>query len=250
MPSHFGHVQLFATLLSVAHQAPLSMGFSRQEYWSGLPCPPPGDLPNPEMEPVLAGRFFTAEPPGKPILWVTNLYSLVSHKWACLVENHTRKVKDIHLSPMSGITVFCSCKLNPQLQLVVLSLSHTHTQTHTHTHTGPEEIQGEEYLSEGQQITQGLLGEPSPEPHCCIALTLCSPHSHLPRKVLLPSFPGCRLQNCLSDEITPKQDCKLVPSLPLTGWSEVAACGANLRKMLKPGFGSAGRTVILGECCL
>ena len=39
------------TLWTVAHQAPLSMGFSRQEYWSGLPCPPPGDLPNPEIKP-------------------------------------------------------------------------------------------------------------------------------------------------------------------------------------------------------
>ena len=50
-------------------QAPLSMGFSRQEYWSRLPFPPPGDLPSPGMEPsshVLAGRFFTAESPGKP----------------------------------------------------------------------------------------------------------------------------------------------------------------------------------------
>ena len=40
------HVRLFATPWIVARQAPLSMGFSRQEYWSGLPCPPPGDLPN------------------------------------------------------------------------------------------------------------------------------------------------------------------------------------------------------------
>ena len=55
------------TLRTVAHQAPLSMGFSRQEYWSGLPCPSPGDLPDPGIEPVsltspalaLAGRFFT-----------------------------------------------------------------------------------------------------------------------------------------------------------------------------------------------
>ena len=46
------HVQLFATLWTVAHQAPLSMGFSRPEYWSGLPCPPPGDLPNPGTEPM------------------------------------------------------------------------------------------------------------------------------------------------------------------------------------------------------
>ena len=46
------HVQLFVTPWTVAHQAPLSMGFSWQEYWSGLPFPPPGDLPNPEIEPM------------------------------------------------------------------------------------------------------------------------------------------------------------------------------------------------------
>ena len=53
-----------------AHQAPLSMEFSRQEYWSGLPFPPPGDLPDPgtePMSPALAARFFTTMPPGKPI---------------------------------------------------------------------------------------------------------------------------------------------------------------------------------------
>ena len=57
--------QLFVILWTVARQAPLSMGFSRQEYWSGLPCPLPGDLPNPGIEPAslmspaLAGGFFT-----------------------------------------------------------------------------------------------------------------------------------------------------------------------------------------------
>jgi len=61
----FSRVQLFVTLRTVARQAPLPTGFSRQEYWSGLPCPPPGNLPNPEMEPAslkfpaLAGGFFT-----------------------------------------------------------------------------------------------------------------------------------------------------------------------------------------------
>ena len=50
--SRFSHVQLCATLWTVARQAPLSMGFPRQEYWSGLPCPPPGDLPHPWMEPI------------------------------------------------------------------------------------------------------------------------------------------------------------------------------------------------------
>ena len=72
MLSHFSHTQLFATPWTVAPQAPLSMGVSRQEYWSGLPFPSPGDLPNSGIEltspmaPALAGRFFTTEPPGKP----------------------------------------------------------------------------------------------------------------------------------------------------------------------------------------
>ena len=50
--SHFSPVGLFATLWTVAHQSPLSMGFSRQEHWSGLPCPPPRDLPNPGIVPA------------------------------------------------------------------------------------------------------------------------------------------------------------------------------------------------------
>ena len=62
---HSRHVLLFAILWSTAHQSPLSMGFSRQDYWSGLPFPSPGDLPDPRIEPeslkspVLTGRFFT-----------------------------------------------------------------------------------------------------------------------------------------------------------------------------------------------
>ena len=65
MLSHFSCVQFFATLWTVTHQAPLSMGFSRQEYKSGLPCPPPGDVPHlgiravPLMSPALAGGFLT-----------------------------------------------------------------------------------------------------------------------------------------------------------------------------------------------
>ena len=64
---HMREYLCFVTLWTIAHQAPLSMGFSRQEYWSGLPCLPPGDLPNPgikPMSPALAGGFFTIEPPG------------------------------------------------------------------------------------------------------------------------------------------------------------------------------------------
>ena len=63
------HVRLFAIPWSVVYQASLSMGFSRQEYWSGLPFPSLGNLPDPGIEPVspaLAGRFFTTKPLGKP----------------------------------------------------------------------------------------------------------------------------------------------------------------------------------------
>ena len=63
--SHISRVQLFATLWTIARQAPLSVGFSRQEHWSGLPRPPPGDLPDAELKlsspvsPALARGFFT-----------------------------------------------------------------------------------------------------------------------------------------------------------------------------------------------
>ena len=63
--SHFSCVRLFATLWTTACQAPLSLGFSRQEYRNGLPFPPPGHLANPGIKPIslmstaLAGRFFT-----------------------------------------------------------------------------------------------------------------------------------------------------------------------------------------------
>ena len=63
------HVQLFETLWTVAHQASLFMGFLRQEDWSGLPFPSPGDLPDSRIKPTfpaLASRFFIAEPLGKP----------------------------------------------------------------------------------------------------------------------------------------------------------------------------------------
>ena len=67
------HIHLFAILWTVAYQATLSMGFSRLVYWSGWPCPPPGNLPSPGTKPAslaslaLAGRYFTTRAPtGKP----------------------------------------------------------------------------------------------------------------------------------------------------------------------------------------
>ena len=67
--SCFSRVRLFATLWTIACQAPLSMGFSRQKSWSELPFPPPGDLPDPGIEPTspaFASRLFTREPLGSP----------------------------------------------------------------------------------------------------------------------------------------------------------------------------------------
>ena len=64
------HVRLFVAPRTAARQAPLSMKFPRQEYWSALPSPPPGDLSHLEIEhlsPVSASRFFTTEPLGKPL---------------------------------------------------------------------------------------------------------------------------------------------------------------------------------------
>ena len=84
--SRLSHVRLFATPWNVAVQAPLSMGFSRPEYWSGLPCPPPGDLPKPRNRTHAScneGGFFTTEPPGKP----TYIYNLVHGFYAyCMYD--------------------------------------------------------------------------------------------------------------------------------------------------------------------
>ena len=90
----------FVTLWTIAHQASLSMEFSSQEYWSGLPFPIPGDLPDPGIEPAslasptLAGRFFTSLPPGQSIWtrsnetngvsWVSWLLWHLQAKWKLL----------------------------------------------------------------------------------------------------------------------------------------------------------------------
>ena len=74
----FSCVQLFATLWTVAYQASLSMGFSRQEYWSRLPFPMPGDLPDPATEPIypalVGGYLTTLKPLGSPRLGCISLY--------------------------------------------------------------------------------------------------------------------------------------------------------------------------------
>ena len=77
MLSHFNRIQLFVTPSSLAYQAPLSMGFSWQEYWSQMPFPSPGDLPDPGIEPgspALEADALTSEPPGKPIYICVCIY--------------------------------------------------------------------------------------------------------------------------------------------------------------------------------
>ena len=84
--SVLSRIWLFATLWTVAHQAPPSMGFSRQEYWSGLPFPSPGDLPNPGIKPrspALQADALTSQPPGKPF-WVRG--KLLAFYWYNLTK--------------------------------------------------------------------------------------------------------------------------------------------------------------------
>ena len=99
--SLFSHVWPFATLWTVAHEAALSMGFSRQEYWSGLPFPSPGDFPDPRIEPsslmfpVLVGGFFTTS-----TAWM-NEASIPSH--SCLFAAHGTWARPLYLqSPLSA----------------------------------------------------------------------------------------------------------------------------------------------------
>ena len=97
MLSHFSHVQFFAILWTVAPQAPLSMRFSRQEYWGGLLCPPPGDLPNPGikpasvMSPALEGGYFTTSEKGTqtaPLrIQCPCLQRERSFSWACGLDH-------------------------------------------------------------------------------------------------------------------------------------------------------------------
>ena len=80
MLSHFSHVQLFEIPWTAAHQGPpsMSMGFSRQEYQSGLPPPPPGDLPYPVIKPALTGKFFiTGTTWEAPILQNSVIYKML-----------------------------------------------------------------------------------------------------------------------------------------------------------------------------
>ena len=79
------HFQLFGTPWTVAYRAPPSMGFSRQEYWSGLPFPSPGDLPDPGIKPrspTLQADASPSEPPGQPKVKLLSRVRLFATPWA------------------------------------------------------------------------------------------------------------------------------------------------------------------------
>ena len=97
-------VRLFVTPWTVDHQALLSMGFSTQEYWTGLPCPPPGDLPNPEIEPMsltspaLIGGFFTIHSTWEALNWLSVQFSSVTQSCPTLCDpmNHSTPGLPVH----------------------------------------------------------------------------------------------------------------------------------------------------------
>ena len=111
-------VWLLVTPRTAAYQAPLSMGFSRWDYWSGLPCPPPGDLPDPKIEPAsltspaLAGRFFTTSTPG---LHVTILSTNMPWKISCPIPHAWSKMPPLYPGS-SYLAHWCTSRhsLDPQ----------------------------------------------------------------------------------------------------------------------------------------
>ena len=97
-------IPLFATLKTIAHQASLSMGFPRQEYWNGLPFPSPGDFPDPGSEltsPALANRFFITEPPEK---------SIYIHIYNNITFSRKLKTKPDSWQHLTSTNIYCLAK--------------------------------------------------------------------------------------------------------------------------------------------
>ena len=119
VPSCFSHAPLFATVLTLALQAPLSMGFFRQEYWSRLPCPPPGYLPNPGIQPTslrslaLAGRFFTTS-----ATWKAQLRYSSSKKFSLLPHLPTDSIS------FSSVSINDFRRSNGKTQILCFSFTH------------------------------------------------------------------------------------------------------------------------------
>ena len=111
MLTHFSCVQLFVTPWTVAHQAPLSMGFSRQEYWNGLPFPSPGNLPDPGIK------------PGSPAVQADSLPFVPSGKTYAHKHTHT------HIHTHTHTHIFISVSIVHSLSLYIYIYIHTHIYT-------------------------------------------------------------------------------------------------------------------------
>ena len=151
-------VRLFASLWTVAHQTPLSMGFSRQESWSGLPCPLPGDLPNPGIKSIylmslaLPSRLFTTSTICEalaPILVLSEcIYLWIRVSWVLLVIKNPLPMQEMQgfnlwfgkipwRRKWQPTPVFLPEKFHGQRSLVGYSpwsCNESYTSTHTHTH--------------------------------------------------------------------------------------------------------------------
>ena len=117
MLRHFSRVQLSATLWTVAHQASLSMEFSRQEYWSGLLCPSPGVFPIHWLNPCLLHlhwqvRSLPVAPPGKPILITVSLNFLCDNYKNCIMSESSSEACFVSWDcafscVLTALTIFC-----------------------------------------------------------------------------------------------------------------------------------------------
>ena len=122
------HVQLFETPWTVAHQAPLSMGFSRQESWSGLPCPPSGDLLDPGNEPhLLHLLIWQASSLPLALSRKPNSKSTGREQFHKIPRDNSIRLYEIQPSPLLKDSD------SPFLINKVSCVTHTHTHTHTHT---------------------------------------------------------------------------------------------------------------------
>ena len=124
-------IQLFATLWTIAYQAPRFMGFSRQGYWSGLPFPSPGDLPDPGIEPrspTLQADALASEPPGRELFFIfwDHRYNFLSS--FCRSKKHQLKLKQQrqYIRQFLDLNIswnFVNTTINTRQQYFVLALS-------------------------------------------------------------------------------------------------------------------------------
>ena len=136
MLSHFSHVRLFATLWTVGHQAPWSMGFSRQEYWSGLPCPPPGDQHLPSLPWIPELNLNPSNERSEDFFFFLSrlCYSgLKQCYFGDLGEKTGREIERSHFCPHPKdqcVSTSCWTRNNPPYSFSAFPLSHVWGWTH------------------------------------------------------------------------------------------------------------------------